>query len=233
MLRRENIGLRNSELLIIIPAYNESGNIEKTIKMIEEHTPEFDYVIINDCSTDHTLEICRNNNFNVIDLPINLGIGGAVQTGYQYAVKNGYQYAVQVDGDGQHNPEFIRKMLQVLQEKNVNMVIGSRFIENQGFQSSFARRIGISFFEKLIKILTGQKVTDPTSGLRVADRKVIEKYRGSGEDAAKVYGRKRLAGRNRRGCPRGGTGRERILVHAQFGNGQALGRTGRQRGDWP
>ena len=168
MLRRENIGLRNSELLIIIPAYNESGNIEKTIKMIEEHTPEFDYVIINDCSTDHTLEICRKNNFNVIDLPINLGIGGAVQTGYQYAV--------QVDGDGQHNPEFIRKMLQVLQEKNVNMVIGSRFIENQGFQSSFARRIGISFFEKLIKILTGQKVTDPTSGLRVADRKVIEEF---------------------------------------------------------
>ncbi|MBS7070581.1 MAG: glycosyltransferase family 2 protein, partial [Streptococcus parasanguinis] len=107
---------------------------------------------------------------------INLGIGGAVQTGYQYAVKNGYQYAVQVDGDGQHNPEFIRKMLQVLQEKNVNMVIGSRFIENQGFQSSFARRIGISFFEKLIKILTGQKVTDPTSGLRVADRKVIEEF---------------------------------------------------------
>lgn len=151
-LEGKTIGLRNSELLIIIPAYNESGNIEKTIKMIEEHTPEFDYVIINDCSTDHTLEICRNNNFNVIDLPINLGIGGAVQTGYQFAVKNGYQYAVQVDGDGQHNPEFIRKMLQVLQEKNVNMVIGSRFIENQGFQSSFARRIGISFFEKLIKI---------------------------------------------------------------------------------
>ena len=153
-LEGKTIGLRNSELLIIIPAYNESGNIEKTIKMIEEHTPEFDYVIINDCSTDHTLEICRNNNFNVIDLPINLGIGGAVQTGYQYAVKNGYQYAVQVDGDGQHNPEFIRKMLQ----------------------SSFARRIGISFFEKLIKILTGQKVTDPTSGLRVADRKVIEEF---------------------------------------------------------
>ena len=75
-------GLRTSELLIIIPAYNESGNIEKTIKMIEEHTPEFDYVIINDCSTDNTLEICKRNQFNVIDLPINLGIGGAVQTGY-------------------------------------------------------------------------------------------------------------------------------------------------------
>ena len=149
--------MRTSELLIIIPAYNESGNIEKTIKMIKEHTPEFDYVIINDCSTDHTLEICRKNNFSVIDLPINLGIGGAVQTGYQYAVRNGYHYAVQVDGDGQHNPEFVKNMLGVLKEQNVNMVIGSRF-------------------EKLIKILTGQKVTDPTSGLRVADRKVIEEF---------------------------------------------------------
>ena len=168
--------MRTSELLIIIPAYNESGNIEKTIKMIEDHTPEFDYVIINDCSTDHTLEICKKNHFNVIDLPINLGIGGAVQTGYQYAVQEGYQFAVQVDGDGQHNPEFIKNMLRVLQERKVNMVIGSRFIENQGFQSSFLRRIGITFFEKLIKLLTGQKVTDPTSGLRVVDRKVIEEF---------------------------------------------------------
>lgn len=140
--------------------------------MIEDHTPEFDYVIINDCSTDHTLEICRNNRYNVIDLPINLGIGKVCkQDNIKYAVKEGYQYAVQVDGDGQHNPEFIRMMLQVLQEKDVNMVIGSRFIENQGFQSLFARRIRITFFEKLIKVLTGQKVTDPTSGLRVADRK--------------------------------------------------------------
>ena len=141
----KTIGVRNSELLIIIPAYNESGNIEKTIKMIEDHTPEFDYVIINDCSTDHTLEICRNHRYNVIDLPINLGIGGAVQTGYQYAVKEGYQYAVQVDGDGQHNPEFIRMMLQVLQEKDVNMVIGSRFIENQGFDGSKGNRSNFWF----------------------------------------------------------------------------------------
>jgi len=163
-----------SELLIIIPAYNESGNIEKTIKMIKDETPEFDYVIINDCSTDHTLEICRKNSFNVIDLPINLGIGGAVQTGYQYAIQEGYQYAVQVDGDGQHNPEYIKNMLQRIKEDQVDMVIGSRFIENQGFQSSFMRRIGITFFEKLIKLLTGKRVTDPTSGLRVVNRSIIE-----------------------------------------------------------
>ena len=137
--------VKSSELLIIIPAYNESGNIQKTIKMIETHTPEFDYVIINDCSTDNTLEICQDNCFNVIDLPINLGIGGAVQTGYLYAVQNNYQYAVQIDGDGQHNPEYIRSMLQRIKEDQVDMVIGSRFIENQGFQSSFIRRIGITF----------------------------------------------------------------------------------------
>lgn len=165
-----------SELLVIIPAYNESGNIEKTISMLETHVPEFDYVIINDCSTDSTLEICRANGFNVVDLPINLGIGGAVQTGYQYAVENGYQYAVQVDGDGQHNPEFIKSMLEAIRRQEVDMVIGSRFIENKGFQSSFARRIGIVFFERLIKVLTGAKVTDPTSGLRLINRPVIELF---------------------------------------------------------
>ena len=142
--------MKSSELLIIIPAFNESGNIQKTIKMIKTHTPEFDYVIINDCSTDNTLEICRENKFNVIDLPINLGIGGAVQTGYLYAVQNNYQYAVQVDGDGQHNPQYIKMMLERIKKDKVDMVIGSRFIENQGFQSSFARRIGITFFEKSV-----------------------------------------------------------------------------------
>ena len=168
--------MKSSELLIIIPAFNESGNIQKTIKMIKTHTPEFDYVIINDCSTDNTLEICRENKFNVTDLPINLGIGGAVQTGYLYAVQNNYQYAVQVDGDGQHNPQYIKMMLERIKKDKVDMVIGSRFIENQGFQSSFARRIGITFFEKLIKLLTGKKITDPTSGLRLVNKSVIELF---------------------------------------------------------
>ena len=96
--------------LIIIPAYNEAENIENTVRNIEKKAPGFDYVIINDCSRDNTKEVCERNGFNMVNLPINLGIGGAVQTGYQYALKHGYDIAVQVDGDGQHDPAFLEKM---------------------------------------------------------------------------------------------------------------------------
>jgi glycosyltransferase involved in cell wall biosynthesis len=162
--------------LVIIPAYNEGESIENTIKNIAKNAKSFDYVIINDCSTDDTLEICQRNHFNYIDLPINLGIGGAVQMGYYYAYKNNYDLAVQVDGDGQHDAAFLNVMADALIDNNVNMVIGSRFIEKQGFQSSFARRVGIKYFTNLIKLFTGKKVTDPTSGLRMIDRNVIELF---------------------------------------------------------
>ncbi|MBF7095183.1 glycosyltransferase family 2 protein [Streptococcus sp. HF-1907] len=162
--------------LIIIPAYNESSNIKNTIEAIKKDAPDFDYVIINDCSTDNTLEICQQNHFNVVSLPINLGIGGAVQTGYLYAKQNGYDLAVQVDGDGQHNPSFLAKMVEELEASKVNMVIGSRFLENEGFQSSFTRRLGIKYFMWLIKLLTKKKVTDATSGLRMIDRSLIELF---------------------------------------------------------
>lgn len=159
--------------LIIIPAYNESESIYNTIKDIEKNAPEFDYVIVNDCSTDNTRQICIDNHFNYIDLPINQGIGGAVQTGYLYAYENGYDIAVQVDGDGQHNPVFLGKMAQVMEEEKADMVIGSRFIEKKGFQSSVTRRIGIRYFTRLIKFMTGKKITDPTSGLRMIGKDVI------------------------------------------------------------
>ena len=162
--------------LIIIPAYNESSNIEGTVAAIKKDAPDFDYVIINDCSTDNTLEICHKNNFNVVSLPYNLGIGGAVQTGYLYAKKYGYDLAVQVDGDGQHNPAFLSKMANELIESNVNMVIGSRFLEKEGFRSSFMRRVGIRYFTGLIRMLTGKKITDATSGLRMIDRNIIELF---------------------------------------------------------
>ncbi|ABF33730.1 TPA: glycosyltransferase family 2 protein [Streptococcus pyogenes] len=162
--------------LIIIPAYNESSNIVNTIRTIESDAPDFDYIIIDDCSTDNTLAICQEQGFNVISLPINLGIGGAVQTGYRYAQRCGYDVAVQVDGDGQHNPCYLEKMVEVLVQSSVNMVIGSRFITKEGFQSSFARRIGIKYFTWLIALLTEKKITDATSGLRLIDRSLIERF---------------------------------------------------------
>lgn len=162
--------------LVIIPAYNEEESIKATVEDIIENAPEFDYVVINDCSKDATGRICEENQFNVIHLPANLGIGGAVQTGYKYALENGYEYAVQVDGDGQHDPKFLGRMLEIMKKEKLDMIIGSRFIDKEGFQSSGLRRIGIRYFTWLIKLLTGTKITDPTSGLRMVNRDVIMQY---------------------------------------------------------
>lgn len=162
--------------LIIIPAYNESANIEKTVEAIKKEASEFDYVIINDCSTDNTREICEKNQYNIVNLPINLGIGGAVQTGYRYGYEEGYDVAVQVDGDGQYDPRFLNEMAEYLESHNLDMVIGSRFINKEGFQSSGARRLGIKYFTVLIYLMTGKKITDPTSGLRMANRDVMKLF---------------------------------------------------------
>ena len=166
--------MRNMKKLIIIPAYNESANIENTVKDIVNNAPDFDYVIINDCSTDNTLGICERNGFNVVNLPLNLGIGGAVQTGYRYAYNNSYDIAVQVDGDGQHDPAFLEKMAETMLAENADMLIGSRFIEKEGFQTSRARRMGITYFSWLIKLFTRKKITDPTSGLRMINSDIIK-----------------------------------------------------------
>lgn len=162
--------------LIIIPAYNESANIKKTIADIRNNAEGFDYVVINDCSTDNTREILEENGYNYIDLPINLGIGGAVQTGYKYAYENDYDMAVQVDGDGQHDVAFLNDMAKELVNRDADMVIGSRFIDKEGFQSTAMRRIGIVYFSTLLKILTGKRITDPTSGMRMAGKKVIKRF---------------------------------------------------------
>ncbi len=163
--------------LIIIPAYNESGNIEKTIADIEKNAPDFDYVIINDCSTDNTLEICKKNHFSYLNLPVNLGIGGAVQTGYRYAYYNGYDTATQFDGDGQHDAAYLSSMLEKLQADECDMVIGSRFIEKEGFQSNAVRRVGIKWLSGLIKLFSGGKrITDPTSGMRMVSRNLMKLY---------------------------------------------------------
>ena len=167
---------REGRKLIIIPAYNESEAILNTIEMVKKAAPDYDYIVINDCSKDNTKDVLVKNRIPYIDLPINLGIGGAVQTGYKYAADNGYQIAVQIDGDGQHDPGYLKIMEKELTEKNLDMVIGSRFIENEGFQSSRMRRMGIHFFTNLIKLCTGKTITDPTSGLRMAGKKVIDLF---------------------------------------------------------
>ena len=165
--------------LIIIPAYNEELNIVETVNRANKLSPDYDVIVINDASTDHTREMCEQNNIPHLNLPINLGIGGAVQTGYRFATRHGYDIAVQVDADGQHNPEFLNRMEQMLIEEQADMIIGSRFLENEGFQSSFMRRLGINFFSGLIRILTGQRITDPTSGLRMVGKKAIKLFSGN------------------------------------------------------
>lgn len=162
--------------LIIIPAYNEAANIEKVINNIVQNYPQYDYVIINDGSTDKTEEVCANAGYQVLNLPINMGIGGAVQTGYRYAKKNNYDAAVQIDGDGQHDVAFLKDMLKLLETGEADVVIGSRFVQKEGFQSSQIRRVGIRFLSILARILTGVQVRDITSGYRVVNRRFIEIY---------------------------------------------------------
>lgn len=162
--------------LVIIPAYNEAGSILQAVEDIQKHAPDFDYVVVNDCSTDETLDVCRREKLNYVNLSVNLGIGGAVQTGYLYACRNEYDVAVQFDGDGQHDASYLEMMAEALERTSSDMVIGSRFIEKEGFQSSGLRRIGIRYFSVLIRLVTGKTVTDPTSGMRMVNRDVMKIY---------------------------------------------------------
>lgn len=162
--------------LIIIPAYNEELNIESVIDSISEAGFAYDYLVVNDSSTDGTEDVLNQNSFNYVSLPVNLGIGGAVQTGYKYARDNGYDVAIQMDGDGQHNPEYYKEAVDIIEQGEADIVIGSRFIEKEGFQTSFMRRFGIKLLSIMIKIVCGETVRDVTSGYRIVNRKFIEYF---------------------------------------------------------
>lgn len=170
------------KILLIIPAYNEEENILKVCNVIEEYNKKndqkLDYIVINDCSTDNTLKILKENNLNHVDLIHNLGIGGAVQTGYKYAYKNNYDIAIQFDGDGQHDVNYVEKICKPIIDGEANMVIGTRYLnkEESEFQSTFMRRFGSNIISLFIKIFCGKKITDPTSGFRAADKKVIKEF---------------------------------------------------------
>ena len=160
--------------LIIIPAFNEEKNLLPLIKSISSLEEEYDYVIVNDGSSDRTKELCGNNNLPVLNLPLNSGIGVAVQTGYKYALEMGYDIAIQIDGDGQHDIQYLNKVIEPIIDDVADVVIGSRFIEKKGFQSSGTRRTGIYIISTLIFICTGHKIKDVTSGFRAANRDFIE-----------------------------------------------------------
>ena len=162
-----------SELLIVIPAYNEAENIKSVVSYIEDNYPQYDYVVVNDGSKDRTAEICRENGFELLDLPVNLGLAGAFQTGLKYAYERGYSYAIQFDADGQHRPEFIQLMLDEI-KKGYDIVIGSRFVMFK--KDASARMIGSRMITMAIKMTTGVRVADPTSGMRMFSRPMIKEF---------------------------------------------------------
>ncbi|OZB94025.1 glycosyltransferase family 2 protein [Paenibacillus sp. XY044] len=176
MLNRPESHNTSSRVLVIVPAYNEAEGIGQVIRRLREDTPYADVLVINDGSSDATSRIARAAGANVIDLTCNLGIGGAVQTGYRYAAEHHYDYAVQIDGDGQHNPRDLHRLLSAMLGTGADMVIGSRFITKEGFQSTFARKMGIGLLSTLLTRLTGQNVTDPTSGYRLCGRRAISLF---------------------------------------------------------
>ena len=166
------------KVLIVIPCYNEEASLPTLLpELLSTKLPngyQLEAVVINDCSKDNTVAVAKKHKAIVLDLPVNLGIGGAVQTGIRYARDNGFDLAIQLDGDGQHPPKELHKLISYHDETGANVVIGSRFLEKQGFQSSFVRRLGINYFHWLNRLMTGLAIYDSTSGFRLFDRKAIE-----------------------------------------------------------
>lgn len=163
--------------LIIIPAYNEEASIGNVIHSIKQTHPNIDIVVINDGSKDHTAEMAeRSGQAHVISLPLNVGIGGAMQTGYMYAAKHDYDVAVQMDADGQHDPQYLIALLAGIASGEADCMIGSRFIEKTAYRSSLSRRTGILFFSWLLTLVTKKRFTDPTSGFRAVNRNVIRVF---------------------------------------------------------
>jgi len=167
--------------LAIVPAYNESGAIASTVADIHEHAPGFDVLVVDDGSTDATSQLARGAGAQVLRHPFNLGIGGAVQSGYQFALEHDYDVAVQVDGDGQHDARHIPELLAELRSRpGLNLITGSRFLatedDGDGYRSSASRRLGIRLFARILSLIVGHRVTDPTSGFRMTDRRAIELF---------------------------------------------------------
>ena len=174
--------MKKYRILLVIPAYNEEANILNVYNKVLEHNKRFktnyDVIVINDGSKDNTEDVCIKNNIPYISLICNLVIGGAVQTGYKYAIDNNYDIAIQFDGDGQHDIRYVKDLIKPIIEKDVDMVIGSRFIDDgsSNFKSSKIRRIGINIISFFINIITKKKIYDTTSGFRAINKRLIEEF---------------------------------------------------------
>lgn len=166
------------KIATIVPAYNEEkaiANVVSDILSVAQSQNLFiTVIVVNDCSIDSTSEIISKLNCVALNLPVNLGIGGAVQTGFKYAFENGFDYAIQIDGDGQHPATEIPKLINAVKENNLDVVVGSRFISKEGFQSSAMRRFGINYFKWLNRFLVGVTINDSTSGFRLINKKALE-----------------------------------------------------------
>lgn len=162
-----------SEVLIIIPAYNEEENIERVVDHLIQNFPQYDYVVVNDGSRDRTGEICRERGYNCLDLPVNLGLAGAFQAGIRYAHKKNYECAIQLDGDGQHRPDYVGDMMEKIQD-GYDIVIGSRFINEK--KPMTMRMLGSNLLQLAIRLTTGANITDPTSGMRMFSRNMIREF---------------------------------------------------------
>ena len=164
------------KILVIIPCYNEEENLDRVVTRLRAAAPEADYLIVNDCSTDGSAALCARRGYNYISLPVNLGIGGGVQSGYLYARAHGYDITVQMDGDGQHDPAFLADVVRPVAEGQLDLCIGSRFITKEGFQTSAMRRFGIGIISGIIRMLCGVRVRDTTSGFRACSRVLTNYY---------------------------------------------------------
>lgn len=166
--------MSNKRLLVIIPAYNEEESISSTVDELTSTLPGVDYVVVNDGSKDGTERICLEHGYNYVSLPVNSGLTVGFQTGMKYALRNGYDYALQFDADGQHRPEYISKMLDLAVAEDVDIVIGSRFVNK--CKEVSARMLGSRIITVAIKLTAGKRVADPTSGMRMFNRKMIERF---------------------------------------------------------
>lgn len=166
--------IAQEKLLVVIPAYNEAASIGRVVTDLRSALPEADLLVVNDGSTDETASLAGAHGATVVSHPSNLGIGGAMQTGYLYALRMGYHFVCQLDGDGQHPPQEIRTLLEPLLGGTSDLVVGSRFIEPHSYRSSLPRRAGIAFFSGLVSLVIRQRITDATSGFRAMNRRALE-----------------------------------------------------------